>query len=143
MLKTWSPFREMDALQRQMNLLLNEVPGRPMGFAETRYPMMDVSQNEDEVRVRALLPGLRRDEVDISIRQGVLSIRGTKKEAELPEDARAVRVERRHGSFQRTIRLNTKIDEDKVEATLRDGVLTVRLPRVPEAKPKRIELASA
>lgn len=87
--------------------------------------MMDVSETVEAFQVRALLPGLTREQVDISIRQGVLSICGSKKEAQVPEGARAIRVECRHGGFQRTLRLNTRIDEEKIEAILRDGVLTV------------------
>lgn len=141
MLMRWDPFREMASLQRDINRLFEGNGGRQNGFGDTRFPLMDVSESENGVVIRALLPGMNREDVKISLHQNVLSITGERKEPELPEKARVVRSERSVGRFQRTLRLRKPIEDGKVSARLSDGVLTLTLPLKEEARPRQIEVA--
>jgi len=147
MLMRWDPLREMTALQRDINQLFEGTfgsegaPGGQNGFGETRFPLMDVSETADRIVVRALVPGLEKDDVKVSIHQNVLSITGERKGPEIPEKAVVVRSERPSGRFQRTLRLLKPLQVDKVEAQLRDGVLTLTLPVKEEARPRQISVA--
>jgi HSP20 family protein len=131
----------MASLQRDINRLFEGNGGRQNGFGDTRFPLMDVSESENGVVIRALLPGMNREDVKISLHQNVLSITGERKEPELPEKARVVRSERSVGRFQRTLRLRKPIEDGKVSARLSDGVLTLTLPLKEEARPRQIEVA--
>ena len=141
MLMRLDPLREMASLQRDINRLFDSNSRRPNGFGETGFPLMDISETEHEIKVRALVPGLSKEDVKISLHQNVLSISGEKKPAELPEKNRMLRNERTSGQFQRTLRLNKPVELDHIQAALKDGVLTLTLPLKEEAKPKQIEVA--
>ena len=141
MLMRWDPIREMAGLQRDINRLFEGNAGQQNGFGETRFPLLDVSESEHSVVVRALLPGMSKDDVKISLHQNVLSITGERKEPDMPENARVVRSERTTGRFQRTVKLLRPIQDDQVKASLTDGVLTLSLPLREEAKPRQIEVA--
>lgn len=143
MITKWNPFREMELLQRQMDRLFDEFAGQPTGLADTRFPRMDVSETDDEIKVRTLMPGLKREDIKISLHQNVLTISGQMKATDLPEGARPIRMERPNGSFQRTVRLNARLDEDRIQARLHDGVLTLTLPKAAAAKPRKIALSNA
>ena len=143
MLMRRDAFRDMAALRREIDRVFERTAGRRAGFGETRFPPMDVSETEDGVMVRALLPGMDRDGVKISLHRDVLTISGEKKATEVPEGARVVRRERSSGAFQRTLRLPRPCDEKRVSAQLRDGVLTVMLPCPEAAKPKQIDVSVA
>ena len=140
MLVRWDPFRETRSLQRDINRLFEGVSGREDGFGETRFPLMDVSETDQAIKLRALLPGMKKEDVKISLHQNVLSISGEKKAADLPKGARLVRTERTSGQFQRTLRLRKPVDADKIQAQLKDGVLELTLPLEEEAKPRQIDL---
>jgi HSP20 family protein len=140
MLMRWDQFRELAGPQRDINRLLEGDSGRQNGFGETRFPLMDVSESENDVVIRALLSGVSKDDVKVSLHQNVLSITGDRKEPEMPEDATIVRSERPTGRFQRTVKLLRPIQDDKVTARLADGVLTLDIPLKEEAKPRRIDV---
>jgi HSP20 family protein len=103
-------------------------------------PALDVIQEEQRYVVRADLPGLGRDEVEITFQDGVLTIKGEKKQAERPENHRLHLQERFYGSFTRNLRLPERVDADKIEATMKDGVLELSLPFVPEVQPRKIQV---
>jgi HSP20 family protein len=90
--------------------------------------------------VRADLPGLGHDEVEITFQDGVLTIKGEKKQDERLENHRLHLQERFHGSFARNLRLPERVDADKIEATMKDGVLELVLPFVPEVQPRKIQV---
>ena len=141
MLMRWDPFRQMEALQRDLNRVFEGWPGQQNGFGETMFPKMDVSETNNDLKVRLLVPGLSREDVKVSLHQDVLSISGVKKAPEVPEGARVVRNERFAGRFQRTVRLPKPVDEGSVKAQMKDGVLTLALPIQEESKPKEIEVS--
>lgn len=141
MLMQWNPFREMAALQRDINRLFDTSPRRPNAFGETGFPLMDISETDAEIKIRALLPGMRREDVNITLHQNVLSISGEKKTNDVPENSRLLRQERVSGRFERTLRLNRPVDANKIRARLQDGVLTLSVPLKEEAKPKQITVS--
>ena len=141
MVLKFDPFREMSLLQRNINRLFEHDTRRKNGFGETLFPAMDISETDHEVKVRALLPGMKKEDVKVSLHQNVLSISGEKKAVEIPEDARVLRHERSSGRFQRTFRLNKPVVLDNISANLSNGVLTLTLPLKDEAKPKQIEVS--
>lgn len=104
-------------------------------------PTVDVSESNNEFVVRAEIPGVRKEDVNVTVENGVLTISAeSKSETEEKEGARVIRQERRYGKYMRSLRLGTDIDESKVTATHKDGVLQVTLPKAEEVKPKRISV---
>lgn len=145
----WNPTRELSAwpsellsIQREMNRLFDtfargdeEVSGLSMWT-----PAVDIAERDDEYLVRMELPGVRKEDVRITIENNILTIRGEKKQEETKSDDGFRRVERSYGSFQRSFTLPSAVRADKIDAVSQDGVLTVRLPKAEEARPKQIEV---
>jgi len=109
-------------------------------FPARFYPDIDVSETNKEYRVTAELPGLTKDDIDVSLQEGVLTIRGEKKEEDKEERGGHVRVERSYGSFARRIPLPSEVNECGIEADFKNGVLSVHLPKTEEAHGTRIEI---
>jgi HSP20 family protein len=103
-------------------------------------PALDVFEDKDNVYVRAELPGMKKEEVDVSLHDGSLSIAGERKSEEKFKDAEVYRSERFVGRFQRTVTLPSTVAADKIKAQYKDGLLTVTLPKTEEAKPKHIDV---
>lgn len=116
--------------------------GRFSGAAEGAFaPALDLTETDNEYRVRADLPGVKKDDLDISIQDGVLTINAeTKYEDEKKENGRVIRQERRYGKFVRSMRLGDTVDVDKVKAEYKDGVLDLVLPKAEQVRPKRIDV---
>jgi len=129
------------ALHREVNRLFDDVWRD--GFSNvglfggrTTWPTLDVMENDKEIRVEAELPGMTEKDVDVLLVENWLTLKGEKK-AESKDDDDGVRLnERYYGAFERTIALDSEIDRDKVEASFKDGILTVVLPKTANAKQK-------
>lgn len=118
-------------------------PFRDFGFATATawMPAVDIYQTGDhEVVLKAELPGMSRDEIDINIENFVLTVKGEKKAAGDVKDEQYHHVERRYGSFTRSFSLPQTVDTNKVSAEYKDGVLTVRIPLREEARPRQIKV---
>jgi len=102
-------------------------------------PALDLYQNSDNVVAVIELPGMRKEDIEISLHDGTLAISGERK-SEPSNGEKAERTERYVGKFRRSITLPTRVNANKVSATYRDGILTVTLPKVEEAKPKQIQV---
>ena len=132
-------------LREEMNRLLdrNFLGVGPLGgwFGRSaRHPRVNLSETTDAVLVECELPGVAREDVDISVERGVLTIRGERKP---PAERRAEgyhRRERSWGPFERRVELPAKVDVENVKAKLTNGILEITLPKSPEAKPRRIEV---
>ena len=103
-------------------------------------PALDLYQNNDNVVAIVELPGMRKEDIEISLQDGMLTIGGERKSAEGGNDENASRTERFTGKFRRSITLPTRVDANKVNAIYKDGLLTVTLPKAEEAKPKQIQV---
>jgi HSP20 family protein len=145
-IQRWEPFREMVSLRDAMNSLLQESFVQPTGQLADGGPAMlplDISENENEFVVKASLPGVRPEDVQITAHGDTLTIRGVMKDEEEKKDEHYHLRERRYGQFQRTVTLSTPISADKAQARFENGVLTLILPKAEEAKPKQIKIAPA
>jgi HSP20 family protein len=142
----WEPGREVDSLQSEVNRVFDAFFGGGTGNASRvrRWvPAMDLVETDDHLVLRADLPGMKRDDVEIEIKDGALTVSGERK-AEHEENAEGYyRVERAYGRFSRSLTLPDGIEPDAVEASFADGVLEVRIPKPAERKPHRVEIGSA
>jgi len=138
----WRPFRELEEWERRYDDLF----GRPLWRLPVKergwMPAVDVFEKEDKFVVKAELPGMKEENIDVSVVGDTLAIRGEKKtEAEIKEED-YYRCERSYGSFYRSIPLPSTVDADKIEASFEDGVLEVVLPKSANVKPKKVAVAA-
>ena len=141
----WEPVRELDSLQSEMNRLFDGFFGNraPNGITSRRWiPAMDLVEGEDEFVLRADLPGLTEDDVEIEIKDSVLTISGERKAEEKREGEGYYRVERAFGSFSRSLTLPEGVAADQVTASFDNGVLEVRVPKPEERKPQRVRIGT-
>ena len=103
-------------------------------------PAFDVSETEDEVIVKAELPGMDVKDIDITLTDGLLTIKGERKMEKEDKKENYHRIERQFGSFSRSLKLGTNVKADSIDAGYKDGILTVTLPKAEENKPKKIEV---
>jgi HSP20 family protein len=143
-IQRWEPFSEVVSLRDAMNSLLQESFVHPTGHAADGGPAMlplDISENENEFIVKASLPGVRPEDVQITVTGDTLTIRGAMKDEKEKKGENYLLRERRYGQFQRMVTLSTPISADKAQSRFEDGVLTLTLPKAEEAKPKQIKIA--
>ena len=142
-LSTWPSFDRWANLRDEMNSLF-ELPlaanfGRQAQLFSGWAPALDLYQNNDNVIAVVELPGMRKEDIEISLHDGMLTIAGERKSVST-EGENAERTERFSGKFRRSITLPTRVEAGKVSATYKDGILTVTLPKAEEAKPKKVEV---
>lgn len=135
----WEPAREMMSLRDAMDRLFDDAFTRPLSLKEAwSVPAIDMYQTDDEIIVKAALPGITSDEVQINITGEVLTLKGeVKQEEEKKEKAWHIR-EQRYGSFERSVVLPTDVMADKAKAEFENGILTITLPKADEVKPRTI-----
>lgn len=137
----WNPFGEMARMRNEIDRLFEDAFNAPVGKWERNtvwgFPL-DVTENNDTFMVKAAVPGITPDDLDITINDNVLTIKGETHFEETKEDEKIHLQERRFGSFMRSISLPTPVDADSVKATYENGVLTLSIPKAEAVKPKRI-----
>ena len=134
----FDPYRDLAAMRDDVNRLFNRAAGGNGGSAWS--PALDIVEAEDHVALRADLPGLGVDDVDVRLDGDVLTISGERRFDDEVEDGRYYRLERAYGSFTRSVTLPQSVQSDGITARFEDGVLEVRVPKAPEAKPRKIEI---
>jgi HSP20 family protein len=148
----WNPARELGSfpsdvlnMQREINRMFDsffrsEIPeGSPL--AESVWtPAVDIAEDENGYIVKVELPGVAREQVKITMQDNVLSIKGEKVQENESRTSSFHRTERSYGSFERRFSLPSNVRQDSIDATFKDGILTVALPKAEEAKPKQIEV---
>lgn len=132
--RTLDPFREMERLRREFDRVLGA--GRAAAMLE--FPSVNVWSSENEAHVTAEIPGMSPSDIEISVGNETLTLRGSRKPEELKEGERYHRRERGFGQFTRAVELPFRIDAEKVQARFSKGVLTVSLPRSDQDKPRKI-----
>ena len=136
----WSPIAALAPLA-QMQEEMSDVLSRFFGEGEGAIsPAFDVSETQSDIIVKAELPGLRADDIRLSVENNVLTISGEKREDREEKQENYHVVERRFGSFYRSLMLPASVDPDKVDARFQDGVLTLRIPKTEQAKPRQIQI---
>lgn len=132
------PFAELKSLQREMNRLFN---GYATGPSDD-YPAVNIWSSAEEVLVTAELPGFALDDISITVKNNYLTIEGERKPQKMEEGVKCHRCERGSGRFLRSFTLPYEAEADKVKATYRDGVLTIRAPRAEHSKPRQIKITA-
>ena len=141
-LTRWEPVREMMTLREAMDRLFDDAFTRPINLRDGGWtaPAIDMYQTDDEVVLKAALPGFTADEVQINVTGDVLILRGELKHEEEKQDKSWHIREHRWGSFERSVALPTAVVADKANADFANGILTVTLPKAEEVKPKTISV---
>jgi HSP20 family protein len=144
----WDPLKELEEMSERLNRMFTRpISGRQNGKEALTVadwiPQVDISEADHEYVIMAELPGLKKDDVKITLEDGVLTIQGERKQEKEEKGIRYHRMERAYGSFVRSFTLPDVIDDAKVAAEFKDGVLYIRLPKSEKAKPKAIEVKVA
>ena len=141
MLVRWTPFTEMDRLSQAMNRLFDNYDNTGRATQVTWSPAIDVTEDKDKIVLFADVPGLAEKDLDVQIEKDVLTLRGERTLERKDDGEGARRYERASGNFVRSFTLPQTIDVEHVTAALKDGVLTLTLPKKPEAQPKKIGIS--
>src|ERR1041385_3166851 len=132
-MNVWSPFRHLSMLRNEIDRLfdspLNALTTTSQQFLSGWLPTVDLYEDRDRLVVKAELPGMKKEDIDISLEGEVLTLSGERKEEEVFDKAETYRSERFLGKFQRTLTLPMSVDASKVQASYKDGILTVTLPK--------------
>ena len=141
----WEPTRELSTLRDRMDRLFNETFGRGWGGEEglstsVWTPPVDVFETPESIVLKADLPDVNKDEVDVSIENNTLTLKGERKLEKETKEKNFYRMERSYGTFSRSFTLPPNVAADRVEASFENGVLTLTLPKREESKPKQIKV---
>lgn len=140
----WRPWGDLVSIQDEVNQLFDDSYGRiPARWIESGMrwsPAVDISENKDKIYVDLEIPGMKKEDIKVSLENGVLSLKGEKKQERELKEENCHRVERQYGSFVRSFELPVPVQADKIKASYRNGVLRVELPKAEEVKPKEIPI---
>ncbi len=139
----WDPFRELSSIQSELNRLFGRTYGVEGGEelrAAAWVPPVDVAETQDRFVITTELPGLRSDDVEISVENSVLRIRGERRFYEEKREDDFHRIERRFGAFARSITLPSSADPEGIQVSFDAGVLTIEVPKKEAAKPRKIQV---
>lgn len=133
---SWDPFGEVNELRRAVNRLF----GAGNGLGQEAFPPLNIYANGNEAIIAVEIPGVQKENLEISVSGGTFTLAGSREPGELSEDCRPLRRERFQGSFRRAVELPFNVEGDKVKAKLQNGILHVRLPRAESDKPRKIQV---
>ena len=142
-LTRWNPARDMLHMRHEMGRLMNDLlrgdsEGNGTGWTGATMPAVDVYENDDALVFKAELPGFSKDDVHVELKDNVLTLKGERKRNLEVKEEHYHRMERSYGTFQRSFALPIGVDAEKAEASFKDGVLKLTLPKAETTKPKRI-----
>ena len=139
----FDPFRDITSLREEIDRLFDTFFGRTAGITEREVawiPAIDLEETDDAYIVKAELPGMKKEDIKLSISENALTISGERKMEREDKGKTYHRVEMAYGKFLRTIQFPGEVDPDKAKATYKDGILTITIPKSEKAKPKEIEI---
>ena len=141
----WDPFRELEEVSDRLNRMFTRPAMRTSNNKETMIvadwtPSVDISETEGEYQIQVEIPDVKKEDVKVTLEDGVLTIQGQRKQEQEESGTKYHRIERSYGSFARTFSFPDVIETDKVRAEYKDGVLHLYLPKSEKAKPKAIEV---
>lgn len=141
----WSPFGELEEIQNRLNRFLTDaVPARnDVGFFADWTPPVDIQETDKEYLIKAELPEFKKEDVKVEVVEGVLTIDGERKQEKEEKGKKFYKVERSYGKFVRQFALPPEVEATKIEAEVKDGMLSIHLPKTAVAKPKAIEVKVA
>ncbi len=138
----WQPTDRLTTLRDEMNRLFDfSWPSRDTGLFSGWSPTLDMHDDKDSLIVMVELPGMKKEEIDIALHDGVLTVSGERKMERENKEGETFRSERYFGNFQRSVTLPVAVNSGKVKASYKDGILTIDLPKTEEAKPKHIAVS--
>ncbi len=141
-----SPFRGMTTLRDEIDTIFDRAfgqllqPGHSPQLLAGWVPAVDLYEDKDALTVKCELPGMKKEDIDISLHEGFLTISGERKSEQKKKEGEVYRTERYEGRFSRSLALSSKVNHESINATYKDGVLTVVLPKAEDAKPKQIHV---
>jgi HSP20 family protein len=146
----WRPIMDLTRWEREMDRMMEDFFGRRMRPWSLRWPardeseivspVVDVFEEKDDIVVKAEMPGMEKNDIEVNLSDSQLTLKGEKKKEEKIEEENYYRSERSYGAFVRSVELPTDVQADKIKASFKNGVLEVRLPKTPEAKAKAIKV---
>ena len=141
----WDPFRELEEVSTRLNRLFTQPLGRRLVEDEGSLmaewaPAVDVQETDGEYLIKADLPEVKKEDVRVELQDGMVCLRGERKQEKEEKGKKFHRIERAYGQFERRLALPSEVDPQKVAAEFKDGVLKVHLPKSPTAKPKSVEV---
>jgi len=136
----WDPFNDLFGIKRDLDRFLGRWDDNEEANMSLWRPAVDIFETKDNMVLRAELPGMKKEDVKINLENNVLSLRGERRFDSEVKRENYQRIERAYGTFCRSFTLPTNVDKNRIEATYRDGVLEVTLPKSEEARPKQIEI---
>lgn len=147
----WRPFTDMSRWERDMDRMMEDFFGRRArpwwpenwfrrGEMDVSAPALDVFEDKDDVVIKAELPGIDKENIEVNLTDNMLTIKGEKKKEEEVKEENYYRCERSYGSFVRSVELPKAVHADKVKASFKNGILEVRVPKTEEAKAKEIKV---
>lgn len=143
----WDPFRELEDMSERLNRVFSRPTLRNTGKENLTVadwmPTVDISETESEYLIKAELPEVRKEDVKVTVENGVLTLQGERRQEKEEKGRRFHRVERSYGSFVRSFTLPESVDEGGVKAEYKDGVLALHLPKSEKVKPKAIDVQVA
>lgn len=140
----WDPLQEFVAMSNRLGRPVNDpYPSRTEDSFGAWAPPVDIFERQDHLVIRAEVPGVRMDDMDVRIENGVLTLHGERKQETDVKEDNAHRIERTFGAFTRSFALPTTVDAANVAATYKDGVLEVTVPKAETAKPKKVQIKAA
>ena len=145
-LTRWDPFKDVEELQNRLSSIFGQSPTRRSGTESEVLPVakwapvVDVAESDHEYVIQAELPAVNREDVKVSVEDGVLTLSGERKFEKEEKNKKYHRIERAYGSFIRTFSIPSDVDPDKVRAEFKEGVLTVRLEKDERSKPRSVEV---
>jgi HSP20 family protein len=140
----WDPFRDLSMLQDRMNRLFDSSRGwrnDDAAATTTWSPAVDIFETEGEITVKAELPGMDRNDITLHLEKNVLTLKGERRFEKETKDDNYHRIERSYGSFSRAFSIPATVEEEKIRADYKDGVLKIVLPKKEQEKPKQIRIA--
>ena len=141
----WDPFRELEEMSNRLNCIFDRPALRNSNGKEALtiadwVPSVDISETDTEYLIKAELPEVKKEDVKVTLQDGVLTIQGERRQEKEEKDKKFHRVERSYGSFVRSFTLPDYVDDAKVKAEFKEGILNLHLPKSERAKPKAIEV---
>lgn len=137
----WEPFRDLMSMRDDFDRLFESFfGGMPVIREDFWTPSVDIIENNGNIEVKAEIPGMKKEDIKVTVRDNVLSIAGERKQEHETKEKTFHRIESYYGEFSRSIRLPSDVEADKIKAIYKDGILNITLPKPESAKPKKIEV---
>lgn len=138
----WRPWSEMSGVQNEVNRIFDDFFTHSANEGNAIFaPPLDIAETENEILVKIEVPGVPQGDIDITVHDGVLTVKGEKKVAKEDKNLQWHRIERAYGSFARSLTLPNTVSHDSIKAAYKDGVLTLSMAKREETKPRQIKIS--